>query len=165
MYTNELGFRVTIEDLYDKPGYQIRRLRQIASAIFAAECAPYGITSQQYTTLTALQDVASLEQFELCELLSLDRSTMATLLVRLEEKELVRRSISAVDRRRKHVALTPRGRRLLAALGPPLERIQEKILAPLAPADRVAFTRMLKELVTSHTIAANERAEKHEEAS
>jgi DNA-binding MarR family transcriptional regulator len=156
---------VPIQDLYDKPGYQIRRLRQIASAIFAAEGAPYGITSQQYTTLAALQDVASLEQFELCELLSLDRSTMATLLVRLEEKELVRRSISTLDRRRKHVALPPRGRRLLATLGAPLERIQEKILAPLAPADRVAFARMLKELVESHTIAATERAEKHEEAS
>ena len=90
---------------------------------------------------------------------------MATLLVRLEEKELVRRSTSTLDRRRKHVALTPRGRRLLAALGPALDRIQEGILSPLAPADRVAFARMLKELVESHTLAANEHAEKHEEAS
>ena len=77
----------------------------------------------------------------------------------------VRRSTSTLDRRRKHVALTPRGRRLLAALGPALDRIQEGILAPLAPADRVAFARMLKELVESHTLAANEHAEKHEEAS
>lgn len=156
---------VPIQDLYDKPGYRIRRLRQIASAIFAAEGAPFGITSQQYTTLAALQDTVSLEQFELCELLSLDRSTMAALLVRLEEKDLVRRSTSTQDRRRKHVSLTPRGRRLLAALGPPLERIQEKILAPLAPADRIAFARMLKQLVDAHTTAARERAEKHEEAS
>lgn len=154
-----------IQDLYEKPGYQIRRLRQIASAIFAAEAAPYGVTSQQYTTLQALQDVASLEQYELCDLLSLDRSTMATLLVRLEEKELIRRSTSTLDRRRKHVALTPRGRRLLTALGPALERIQETILAPLAPADRVTFARLLKELVAAHTIAAGERSATDEKAS
>jgi DNA-binding MarR family transcriptional regulator len=154
-----------IQDLYAKPGYQIRRLRQIASAIFAAEAAPYGVTSQQYTTLAALHDVASLEQNELCDLLRLDRSTMATLLVRLEEKDLIRRSTSTLDRRRKHVVLTPRGRRLLAAIGPALERIQENILAPLAQADRVNFARMLKELVEAHTIAADERSQTDEEAS
>jgi DNA-binding MarR family transcriptional regulator len=154
-----------IQDLYAKPGYQIRRLRQIAAAIFVAEAAPYGVTSQQYTTLAALQDVASLEQNELCDLLRLDRSTMATLLVRLEEKELIRRSTSTLDRRRKHVVLTPRGRRLLAAIGPALKRIQENILAPLAPADRVNFARMLEELVEAHTIAADERSQKEEEAS
>jgi DNA-binding MarR family transcriptional regulator len=154
-----------IRDLYAKPGYQIRRLRQIASAIFAAEAAPYGVTSQQYTTLEALRDVASLEQNELCDVLHLDRSTMATLLVRLEEKDLIRRSTSTLDRRRKHVVLTPRGRRLLTAIGPALERIQESILAPLAPTDRANFARMLKELVEAHTIAAAERAHTDEEAS
>jgi DNA-binding MarR family transcriptional regulator len=152
-----------IQDLYDKPGYQIRRLRQIAAAIFAAEAAPYGITSQQFTTLFALSDVPSLEQYELCEMLSLDRSTMATLLVRLEEKDLVRRSTSAHDRRRKHVSLTPRGRRLLAALAPANERIQERILAPLARDDRATFTRLLKQLVDDHTSAASQHDD--EEAS
>ena len=154
-----------IQDLYDKPGYQIRRLRQIAAAIFADEAAPYGITSQQYTTLKALGDVPSLEQFELCDLLSLDRSTMATLLVRLEEKQLVRRTASTVDRRRKHVALTPRGRRLLAALEQPNERIQERILAPLPPGERAAFARMLKTLVDAHAAQGSESAGSREEAS
>ena len=102
---------MALQDLYDKPGYQIRRLRQIAAGLFAAEAAPFGITSQQWTTLQALGEFARLEQGELCDVLSLDRATMATLLVRLEEKGLVRRTTSASDRRRKHVALTPRGKR------------------------------------------------------
>lgn len=156
---------VPIEDLYAKPGYQIRRLRQIAAAIFAAEAAHYDVTSQQYTTLQALHDAGTLEQFELCDLLSLDRSTMATLLARLEEKDLVRRVTSTLDRRRKHVSLTPRGRRLLAALEPVLERIQDRILEPLAPAERATFARMLKELVAAHTLAATERSSKDGEAS
>ena len=149
---------VPLQDLYDKPGYQIRRLRQIAASIFAEHAAPFGVTSQQYTTLHALGAFASLEQYELCEVVSLDRSTMATLLVRLEEKGLVRRSPSKLDKRRRHVMLTPRGRRLLDAMAPVLAEVQERILAPLPPADRVAFERILKALVERHDAATTASA-------
>jgi DNA-binding MarR family transcriptional regulator len=156
---------VAIQDLYDKPGYQIRRLRQIAAALFAAEAAAFDITGQQWTTLQALGEFPRLEQNELCDILTLDRATMATLLVRLEEKGLVRRATSAADRRRKHVALTARGRRTLAAMAPVLDRIQQRILAPLAPADRSAFGRMLKTLVDTHAAAPFAPTTPHEEAS
>jgi MarR family transcriptional regulator, lower aerobic nicotinate degradation pathway regulator len=156
---------MAIQDLYDKPGYQIRRLRQIAAGLFAAEAAPFGITGQQWTTLQALGEFPRLEQGELCDVLSLDRATMATLLVRLEEKGLVRRTTSDSDRRRKHVALTPRGRRTLADMAPLLDRIQERILEPLAPADRLAFGRMLKTLVDTHSATPVHHPTTHEEAS
>jgi DNA-binding MarR family transcriptional regulator len=156
---------VGLESLYGKPGYQIRRLRQIAAAIFADAAAPFGITSQQYTTLQALSEFEQLEQFELCDALSLDRSTLATLLVRLEEKGLIRRSPAAHDKRRKYVALTARGRRLLGAMQPVLEKIQDDILAPLAPADRTEFRRMLAQLVERHTAAAEAAAEAEKEVS
>lgn len=149
---------MAIQDLYDKPGYQIRRLRQITAAIFATETAAFGVTSQQYTTLRALSEFPSLEQNELCTYLDLDRSTIATLLVRLEEKKLIRRTPSERDRRRKHVALTARGRHVLAAMAPALERVQERLLEPLGPAERAAFGRMLKRLVTLHEAAATERS-------
>lgn len=147
---------MAIQDLYDKPGYQIRRLRQITAAIFTAETNAFGITSQQYTTLRALSEFPSLEQVELCDALDLDRSTVATLLVRLEEKKLIRRTPSEHDKRRKHVMLTARGRQVLAAMAPALERVQERILEPLGPAERAAFGRMLKRLVSLHEAAATE---------
>ncbi len=155
---------MAIDDLFDKPGYQIRRLRQIGAAIFSNEAAPYGVTSQQYTTLKALYESPGLEQVELCNLLSLDRSTMATLLARLEEKDLVRRAPARLDKRRRHVMLTPRGRRLLLSMAPSIERTQERILAPLAPAERIEFARMLKALVQAHSETIDER-DNAEEAS
>jgi len=148
-----------VDDLYEKPGYLIRRLRQIAAAIFAEEAAPFDVTSQQYTTLRALADAPGLEQIELCELLSLDRATMATLLARLEEKGLVRRVAPAADRRRRCVSLTAGGRRLLLAFEAPNERVEKRILAPLAPTDRAAFIRILKTLVAAHEhVVGNEVA-------
>jgi DNA-binding MarR family transcriptional regulator len=156
---------MAIQDLYDKPGYQIRRLRQIAAALFAAEAAPFGVTSQQYTTLEALGEFPRLEQGALCDAVHLDRATMATLLARLEEKGLLQRTTSPLDKRRKHVALTPRGRKTLAAMRPALDRIQERILAPLPADDRDAFARMLKTLVAAHAHADGATAPQHEEAS
>lgn len=156
---------MAIQDLYDKPGYQIRRLRQITAGLFAAEAAAFEITGQQWTTLQALGEFSRLEQNELCDILALDRATMATLLVRLEEKGLVRRTTSAADRRRKHVALTARGRRTLAEMAPVLDRIQDRILEPLAPVDRRAFRRMLKTLVDTHAAAPLASPAPHEEAS
>jgi DNA-binding MarR family transcriptional regulator len=145
-----------IGDLYEKPGYLIRRLRQISAAIFVDEVAPFNVTSHQYTTLKALADAPSLEQTELCERLRLDAATMAALLARLEEKGLVRRVAPNTDRRRRRVSLTPRGRRLLPTLEEPNERVQERILAPLAPADRIAFARMLTKLVAAHERALDD---------
>ena len=156
---------MAIQDLYDKPGYQIRRLRQIAAALFAAEAVPFGITSQQYTTLAALGEFPRLEQGALCDAVHLDRATLATLLVRLEEKGLLLRTTSPHDKRRKHVALTARGRKVVAAMSPALDRIQARILAPLPPAERAAFARMLKALVEAHAGADGDAATQHEEAS
>lgn len=136
-----------IEQLYRTPGYLIRRCRQVAAAIFARESGRFGVTSQQYTVLRALAEFEHLEQTELCEVTALDRSTVATLLVRLEEKKLVRRTASPTDRRKNHVSLTAAGQRLVRDMEPVLERIQERILAPLAPAERAEFTRMLQTIV------------------
>lgn len=156
---------MALQNLYEKPGYQIRRLRQIAAAIFSAETAAFDITSQQWTTLQALGEVDSLEQNVLADVLSLDRATMATLLARLEKKGLVRRTTLAVDRRRKAVALTARGRRLLAAMEPAVGRVQEIILEPLPPDERRAFARMLKLLVEAHGAAARTRDDAREKVS
>jgi DNA-binding MarR family transcriptional regulator len=156
---------MALDDLYTKPGYQFRRMRQIAAAVFAEEAAAYGVTAQQWTTLQGLGEFPSIEQNALCEVLDLDRATMATLLARLEEKGLVRRTTSTTDRRRKHVALTPRGRHTLDLMSPIVDRVQERILAPLSPADRREFARMLSILVTTHGSSGTGQTTSEEEAS
>ena len=156
---------MAIEDLYSKPGYQMRRLRQIAAAVFAAEAATFGVTAQQWTTLQAIGELSGLEQNELCSVVSLDRATMATLLARLEEKGLVRRTTSAIDRRRKHIELTPRGRRILEAMAPVVDAVQDRLMAPLSPDDRREFSRMLSQLVDAHGASISADAKREEEAS
>jgi DNA-binding MarR family transcriptional regulator len=156
---------MAIENLYSKPGYQMRRLRQIAAAVFAAEAATFDVTAQQWTTLQAIGELSGLEQNELSAVVSLDRATLATLLARLEEKGLVRRTTSTIDRRRKHIAITPRGRRVLEAMAPVVDTVQDRIMAPLSPAERLEFSRMLTLLVDAHGASIPADAKRQEEAS
>jgi DNA-binding MarR family transcriptional regulator len=78
---------------------------------------------------------------------------------------LLVRTTSPHDKRRKHVALTARGRNTLETMRPALDRIQDRILAPLPASDRAAFARMLKQLVDAHAHADSAPAIRHEEAS
>jgi len=109
--------------------------------------------------LRALTEYPGLDQSGLCDALSLDRGTVATLLARMEEKGLVRRSTPATDRRRKLVSLTARGRHVVDAMEPIVERIQERILAPLSIEERKLFRRMLKSLVDGHSVDTREPAD------
>lgn len=146
------------DDLSGMPGYLARRLRQIAVSLFAERAGAFGVTTQQYTTLEALDGRPGLEQHELCACLHLDGSTMATLLVRLEDKGLVKRWTAKGDKRRRHIALTPRGDRMLASMRPALASVQTDLLAPLEPDERALFVQLLRKIVDRHADEGTERA-------
>jgi DNA-binding MarR family transcriptional regulator len=58
---------------------------------------------------------------------------------RLEQKHLVRREVSADDRRARLLHLTPEGRQLLAAVRPVVEALQADILGSLSDRERADF--------------------------
>jgi MarR family transcriptional regulator, lower aerobic nicotinate degradation pathway regulator len=66
---------------------------------------------------------------------------------RLENRGLIRRRRGADDKRIKRLRLNKRGSALLARVGEAVERAQQRILAPLAPAERRQFMAMLIRLV------------------
>ena len=70
---------------------------------------------------------------------SLDRATIGGVVDRLEQKGLVQREVSAVDRRARQLRLTREGKRLRAATRPVVEALQAEILAALSPAERRQF--------------------------
>lgn len=137
-------------DLHALPGHQIRRLHQIAVALFLQEAADAGLTPVQYAALQALGNRPGIDQRTLSGLIGLDTSTLAGVIDRLEARGLVERQASAEDRRVRLVSPTAAGRAALAAVLPAMLRTQERILAPLSAADRAAFLRMLDALVTAN---------------
>jgi len=138
------------EEIYGKPGHLIRRLQQIAVAIFAAETKSFDITPVQYASLLAVQLHPGIDQTTLMEAVAFDLSTIGEVVGRLEGKGFVKRLVSPKDRRAKVLYITAAGRRLLAQIEPGVQAAQERILAPLPRAERASFMRSLKHLVEAN---------------
>ena len=132
--------------LIDMPGHLIRRLQQIASALFLDQARAFDFTPVQYAALVAIGKHPGLDQTALCNEIALDRSTIGDVVGRLEKRGLIKRSNGA-DRRTKSLAITPAGRRMIHDIAPAVAATQRLILAPLKASERSAFMQMLKHLV------------------
>lgn len=137
-------------DLVDLPGHYIRRLQQIAVAIFLEETQAFGITPVQFAALDTVRRQPLLDQRSLARSIGFDTSTIAGVVDRLERRGLVARNASADDRRVRLLSLTPEGEALLDAVLPATLNAQQRILAPLAEADQATFMEMLKTLVCAN---------------
>lgn len=144
-----------MEELADKPGHLIRRAHQISTAIFAEECAALDLTAVQYAALVAIRANPGVDATRLSALISFDRSTIGDVIERLETKGLVLRKPAPGDRRVKLLHLTPQGTALLRRVAAAVERVQQRLLAPLAPRDQATFMRLLGEFVEQHSDLGN----------
>jgi DNA-binding MarR family transcriptional regulator len=140
----------TAVDLDDLPGHYIRRLHQIAVAIFLQETELHGLTPVQYAALSKVGLAPGIDQRTLARSIGLDTSTIAGVIDRLEARGLMQRSASPEDRRVRLLSLSRAGQDLLEAIVPDMLKAQERILAPLPPTRRKEFMRMLRTLVTAN---------------
>jgi homoprotocatechuate degradation regulator HpaR len=81
----------------------------------------FGVTEQQWRILRLLDEHGQLEPRELCDMCQIFSSSMAGVLVRMEETGLIVRNRVAQDQRRVMVRLAPKGNRLLQAMAPLIE--------------------------------------------
>ena len=137
-------------DLESLPGHHIRRLQQIAVAIFLQETEPHGVTPVQYAALQTVGNAPGIDQRTLARSIGFDTSTIAGVVDRLESRGLLMRNASPEDRRVRLLALTEAGHAVLDAVIPAMQRAQARMLAPLTKAERPEFMRMLRTLVTAN---------------
>ena len=133
----------SIEQLYRRPGFLIRRAHQIAVSIFMEETGELGITNRQYGILLLLKQQPGLDQISVAKLLGLDRSTTGMVLTKLEQDGLVARYVGDHDRRRLRLKLTRAGERMLARLAEPARRAQARVLSAFTAKERDEFLRLL----------------------
>lgn len=137
-------------DLETLPGHYIRRLQQIAVAIFLQETEAHGITPVQYAGLQAVRRSPGIDQRTLARSIGLDTSTVAGVIDRLEARGLMMRSASPDDRRVRLLTLTDEGLALLDDVQPAMMRAQQRILEPLSEKDQQEFMRMIRSVVTAN---------------
>src|ERR1700758_2555402 len=117
---------MSLRKIHQQPGHLIRRLQQIAVALFVAEGGALDLTPVQYASLTAIRDVPDLDVTRLSSLVALDKATLAKVIERLEAKGWILRASSPLDRRVKLLRVTQKGRNVLTAAEPGVRRCQRR---------------------------------------
>jgi len=133
--------------LWQRPGFLIRRLNQIHISLFFDSCKEFSITPVQYGLLTTLSERPDLDQTSLCAEVGVDRTTMADVLRRLEERGFVKREASPTDGRLKIANITSKGTRIMQDMYASMREAQVKFLSPLSQKDQVIFIRLMMQLV------------------
>lgn len=133
-------------NIWQRPGFLIRRLNQIHHAIFN-DALSGKITPLQYGLLTVLNTQEGLDQTALTVELGADRTTLAATIELLEKRALLTRDTHYSDKRRKVVNITLKGKRLLEKTRQQMHEAQLRLLAPLPPEARRQFVEMMKVLV------------------
>ena len=142
------------------PGHLARRVQQLAVALFVDEVGEIGLTPVQYSALQTVCNQPGIDQKTLAATIAYDTSTIAGVIDRLEARGLLARQVSPTDRRAKLLTPTAEGIQTLAAVVPRMLRAQDRLLEPLAAADRKEFMRMMREVIEANaelsTIPARE---------
>lgn len=115
-------------ELLAAPGYLVRRLHQAYVAAWVRLIDPM-LTGPQFAVLTAVHAYPGVEQGSLAEAVALDRSTMASIARRLEQRRLITRDTPVEDGRKRLLHLTEAGEVTLRETSRKVRRLEEKLLA------------------------------------
>jgi DNA-binding MarR family transcriptional regulator len=137
----------TLDSLYRRPGFLLRRAHQISVALFLEEAAGLGLTTTQYGTMVVLRARESLDQVGIATLVGIDRSTTALVVSKLEEAGYIERRDDDVDKRRKIITLSPAGRAMLEKVAVPAQRARERALEAFSAKDAAKFLVLLERFV------------------
>ena len=138
---------ISMEAVYAAPGYLFRRMQQIAVALFIEECRAFDLTPVQYAALIAIHTHPGIDATRLSAVIAFDRSTLGSVIERLEAKQLIDRKPSPEDKRVKLLYLTRAGAAILRDIMPSVEKAQARMLQPLKAADRKVLLALLTQLV------------------
>jgi DNA-binding MarR family transcriptional regulator len=138
---------ITIDAVYAAPGYLFRRMQQIAVSIFMEECKAFDLTPVQYAALIAIHTHPGIDATRLSAVIAFDRSTLGSVIERLQAKVYIERKPAPEDKRIKLLYLTKSGAAILREIIPAVERAQARMLEPLKPADRKTLMGLMSQLV------------------
>lgn len=125
-------------------GYCLRRAQGAMHRDFMAAVSELELTQKQTATLWLISANPGVSQVSVAAALDMDRATMMSITDRLEERGLVIRKRSTVDRRRQELYLTPSGISTLRKVKTRIAQHEARIKALFKPAELAALLDALK---------------------
>jgi DNA-binding MarR family transcriptional regulator len=136
--------------LFSRPGFLVRRLHQVHTALFIEETAGFDVTAVQYSLLTALAEHGEMDQNTLAFEIGLERSSVAEVLPRLESRGLIARRQSEQDKRVKLVKLTRKGKSVFQRMDDAVRRAHDRTIEVLPQEQRELFMLQLIRLIEAN---------------
>lgn len=130
-------------DLESSPGHLLRRANQYANDLYTNEQDSKILTQRQFAVLFAVDQHEGMSQTDLVKSTGIDRSTLADMIVRMQNKDLLARKRTEEDQRANSVRITAAGRRALRAALPAVVKSEAKILDALPARMRPEFIKAL----------------------
>jgi DNA-binding MarR family transcriptional regulator len=121
-----------------------------AHRLVADGLAAVGARGYHYRLLAALDEFGPASQATLGRRSGIHLSDVVAAINELTAGAFVDRAPDPADRRRNIITITPAGRRHLRRLDRRLARVQDELLAPLAPDERDQLTHLLARVLDHH---------------
>lgn len=136
--TNAPAGAVPALELAGTPGHLVRCAQQVHSALWHREFDGE-LTSPQYAVMSTLTAHPGIDQRSAGLITSLDKSNIADVVRRLEQRGWLTRTRDADDARRNVLALTDEAADAVVSLSPRVARVQGQLLARVPKAHRPRF--------------------------
>lgn len=137
-------------------GYHIATARVTTHNLFIRHIGePFGLRPVEYTLLMLIQANAGLAPKQLSRMLALSGPNLTILLDRVQERGLIERVRSQVDRRSQQVMLTAEGSALAVKLAARTPEMEAELQRSLSPAERAMLIELLTK-VAAHSFDQDE---------
>ncbi len=121
----------------------------VAEALADAE-----LVQLEYALLVFVDDMPGISQQTLSEALGIDRNNVSLIADKLEARRLLKRSVSAADRRAHELYITPQGKKLLRRCRPGVLAANDRMLACLTGKEKDLLLDILVHVVNANKMHA-----------
>ena len=136
-----------VSDLTAHLGYWLRYVSNHVSQAFARKVEAHGVTVAEWVLMRQLLEVEALAPSRLAECMGMTRGAVSKLADRLIAKSLLARTADPQDGRAHTLSLTRAGRSMVPKLAALADTNDAEFFDHLAPKDRAALLRTLREIV------------------
>lgn len=135
----------------DRPTWLLSRANARAQSLLADAFAAESARGYHFRLLAALDQYGPSSQADLGRRTGIDRSDVVATLDELVAESFAVREPDPADRRRNIVTITEPGADALERLDAVLASVQDAVLAPLTPRERINLVRLLRKLIAPST--------------
>jgi DNA-binding MarR family transcriptional regulator len=125
------------------PSYAITLAAARAGQLAADRVSKIGASKATYGVLAVIEEFGPSSQADLGRRLGMDRRSVSEEAAGLEHGGFVSRGPDPADSRRNRLEITAAGQALLAQLESSFRAMQDELLGPLSPEDRIELSRLL----------------------